>query len=150
MKSVVQRVSKASVSINNQLKSEIERGILILLGIEEKDSLKEMEWMCDKLLKLRIFEDSDGKMNKSVQDIEGELMVISQFTLYGDCRKGTRPSFIKAARPNVAIPMYEAFIERLKTQTDLKIETGEFGANMQVDLVNDGPVTLILEKENNS
>lgn len=147
MRTVIQRVTSASVEINSMQKAKINKGILVLLGIEDNDTETELKWMCDKLLKLRIFNDEEGKMNRSVTDINGELLIISQFTLYGDGRKGSRPSYIRAARPEKAIPLYNQFIDYLKNSSNLVIESGVFGADMKVSLVNDGPVTLILEKE---
>jgi D-tyrosyl-tRNA(Tyr) deacylase len=146
MRTVLQRVSSASVTVDGYTTGSIDKGILILLGIHNEDTEGALSWMCDKILKLRIFEDEDGKMNRSVMDVNGELLVVSQFTLYGDARKGTRPSFIEAARPEKAEPMYEQMIALLKERSTLKVESGVFGAFMDVQLVNDGPVTLILEK----
>ncbi|WP_018128068.1 D-aminoacyl-tRNA deacylase [Balneola vulgaris] len=146
MKVVVQRVSSASVTVGKEITGAIEKGLLLLVGIHEQDDRKSLEWMCNKILKLRIFEDEEGKMNKSVQDVEGGLLVVSQFTLYGDAKKGTRPSFIEAARPEFAEPYYEEMVQYFKEQSSLNIQTGQFGAMMEVELVNDGPVTLILEK----
>ncbi len=146
MKIVVQRVKKASVTIGGEITAKIETGLLLLLGVHTDDTEKQLEWLAHKVLNLRIFEDEDGKMNKSIMDVEGELLVVSQFTLYGNVKKGTRPSFIEAARPEKAEPMYEKMIEYFKTQSKLKVETGTFGAEMDVELINDGPVTIILEK----
>lgn len=145
MKAVVQRVSSASVAIEGKSKAEIGEGLLVLVGINEFDNEKIIDWMCNKLINLRIFEDEEGKMNKSVTDINGSILLISNFTLYGDCNKGFRPSFISAAKPHISEPIYEQLIEKLK-ETQLNIQTGIFGANMQVELVNSGPVTLIIEK----
>ncbi|MEX0720547.1 MAG: D-aminoacyl-tRNA deacylase [Balneolaceae bacterium] len=146
MKVVVQRVNSSSVTVNGEISGSIKQGLLLLVGIHQKDTPEQMQWMCNKILKLRIFEDEEGKMNKSVQDINGEILVVSQFTLFGDARKGTRPSFIEAARPEKANSLYEEMIRYFKTHSKLKIESGEFGAMMSVKLENDGPVTLILEK----
>lgn len=146
MKVVLQRVSKASVHVNDELIGEIKQGLLVLLGIHQTDTQEKVEWMCQKIAKLRIFEDNDGKMNRSVQDINGSILVVSQFTLYGDSKKGTRPSFTEAAHPSHAIPLYESFIQNFKMNFDLEVQTGKFGAMMEVSLVNDGPVTLILER----
>jgi D-aminoacyl-tRNA deacylase len=146
MKIVVQRVSSASVSVNKKIEGKIERGLLLLAGMHESDTKETIDWCCNKISKLRIFEDSEGKMNRSVKDGEGEILVISQFTLYGDTRKGTRPSFIEAARPEKAEPLYDYMIQKLKKVSGLTVESGIFGAMMEVKLVNDGPVTIIVEK----
>ncbi|TNE71859.1 D-tyrosyl-tRNA(Tyr) deacylase [bacterium] len=146
MKAVVQRVSSASVKVENKVIGSIQNGLLVLLGVHQTDTLEQVDWMASKVARLRIFQDDEGKMNRSVQDIQGSVLVVSQFTLYGDARKGTRPSFIEAAQPERAIPLYEAFVDKLKSEHKLPVETGEFGAMMEVSLVNDGPVTLILEK----
>lgn len=146
MKAVIQRVSSASVHVDSKLVGSIKKGLLVLLGIHQNDTDVELKWMSDKILKLRIFEDDEEKMNLSVTDVEGEILVVSQFTLYGDAKKGTRPSFIESARPEKAEPMYERLVNYLRDNSDLKVETGIFGAMMDVSLVNDGPVTIILEK----
>ncbi|MBO6794140.1 MAG: D-tyrosyl-tRNA(Tyr) deacylase [Balneolaceae bacterium] len=146
MKVVVQRVKEASVTVGNEITGVIENGLLLLVGIHADDANDQLSWMCDKILKLRIFEDDEGKMNRSVSDVGGGILVVSQFTLYGDARKGTRPSFIAAARPEKAEPMYEQMIEYFKSNSNLEIQGGKFGAMMDVHLINDGPVTLILEK----
>lgn len=145
MRAVIQRVSSASVTINQTVKSEIGQGLLILLGIESDDKEEDLDWLCQKILNLRIFSDTAGKMNLSVQDIDGELIVVSQFTLHANVKKGTRPSFIRAARPDFAIPMYEEFIQRMEVLIGKKIGTGEFGADMKINLLNDGPVTIIID-----
>lgn len=144
MRVVVQRVSHASVTIDGEVVGQIGRGLLVLVGINKTDGEAEITFLADKLVNLRIFPDDDDKMNRSLMDIGGELLVVSQFTLYGDCRKGRRPSFIDAAGPDHAIPVYERFVARLR-ESGLNVETGRFGANMQVDLQNDGPVTLIID-----
>ena len=146
MKIIVQRVKEASVTVGNEITGDIEQGLLLLVGIHEDDTDDQLKWMCEKILKLRIFEDDEGKMNRSVSDVEGGILVVSQFTLYGDARKGTRPSFIAAARPEKAEPMYDQMIEYFQSNSSLNIQGGKFGAMMDVHLVNDGPVTLILEK----
>ena len=146
MKVLIQRVKKASVTIENKLYSEIESGILALVGIEKGDSTEQVEKLAKKIVNLRIFPDENDKMNLSLKDVAGEVLVVSQFTLYGDCRKGKRPSFIAAARPGTAIPLYEQFVAELMDH-DLHVETGWFGADMEVSLINDGPVTLILDTE---
>lgn len=145
MRCVVQRVSEASVTINGEVRGHIGRGLLLLVGIHTTDTTAQVDWMVRKCAQLRIFEDDEGKMNRSITDVGGSFLVISQFTLYGDARKGNRPSFIEAARPETAIPLYEAFIEGLKRESGRPVETGEFGADMKVMLVNDGPVTILLE-----
>lgn len=146
MKVVIQRVKKASVTINKVVSGSIENGLLLLVGIHESDTKKEVDWCCRKIPTLRIFEDEEGKMNRSVKDVDGGILVVSQFTLYGNAKKGTRPSFIEAARPEKAEPLYDYMIEVLKRDSGLQIESGEFGAMMDVELINNGPVTLILEK----
>jgi D-tyrosyl-tRNA(Tyr) deacylase len=144
MRAVVQRVRRAAVVIDGETVAAIERGLLVLLGIATTDTPEEAQWLADKTANLRIFNDEAGKMNLSVADVGGSLVVVSQFTLYGDCRKGRRPSFIAAAPPETAVPLYEAFINALRS-VGLPVQTGRFGAMMQVELVNDGPVTLILD-----
>lgn len=146
MKVVVQRVKSASVKVGNEITGAIQHGILLLVGVHTEDTKEQMEWMCEKILKLRIFEDNEDKMNLSVTDVKGGILVVSQFTLYGDAKKGTRPSYIIAARPEKAEPMYEDMIQYFRDHSSLEIQTGKFGAMMDVSLVNDGPVTLILEK----
>lgn len=146
MKVVLQRAKDASVSVNKKMVGAISSGLVLLVGIHEEDTLEEMEWICDKILKIRIFDDEEGKMNLSVQDVGGELLVISQFTLYGDASKGNRPSYIKAAGPEKAEKLYEQMIGYFKQNSGLKVESGTFGAYMDVNLTNDGPVTILLEK----
>jgi D-aminoacyl-tRNA deacylase len=145
MRLVLQRVSSAAVHIDGEVSGEIGHGLLLLAGFREGDGEEELAWMAKKVLGLRIFADDEGKMNRSVEDVGGGLLVVSQFTLYGDARKGRRPSFVDAAPPDIAIPLYERFVEML-AGSGLRVETGEFGAMMDVSLVNDGPVTLILER----
>lgn len=146
MKVVLQRVKNARVTVDNEVTGSIEKGLLLLVGIHESDTKEEVDWCCRKIPTLRIFEDEEGKMNRSVADVNGGILVVSQFTLYGDTSKGTRPSFIEAARPEKAEPLYDYMIEILKKDSGLKIESGEFGAMMDVEFINSGPVTLILEK----
>ena len=147
MRVVIQRVSKASVTIDNQIYGAIQQGYVILLGIETKDTLEGSDWLCKKIVALRVFSDLEGKMNRSITDIKGECLVISQFTLHAETKKGNRPSFIKAARPEQAIPLYEAFISRLQQSLTMPVKTGKFGANMKVGLMNDGPVTIIIDSK---
>ena len=148
MRVVIQRVSSASVSIEGKIKSNINKGLLILLGIEEDDDANDIEWLCKKIVALRIFSDQEDKMNLSIQDVDGDIIVVSQFTLHASTKKGNRPSYIKAARPERAIPLYEDFKMELEKLTNKKIGSGEFGAMMEVSLVNDGPVTIIIDSRN--
>lgn len=145
MRVVIQRVSKAGVVIAGEEKAAIGRGLLILLGIENADTPDDIDWLCRKITNLRIFSDEEGLMNRSVQEIGGELLVVSQFTLHGNAKKGNRPSFIRASRPEFAIPMYDSFVQQLRQVSALPVYTGEFGADMQVSLLNDGPVTIIID-----
>ena len=145
MRAVIQRVTKASVSIKNSIKASVGKGLLVLLGIEEADNETDLEWLCSKIVQLRIFDDNNGVMNLSVKDISGEIMAVSQFTLHAKTKKGNRPSYIKAARPEQAIPLYNLFIKRLTVLLGKEVKTGEFGAMMQIELVNDGPVTIIVD-----
>ncbi len=147
MKVVLQRATRAEVRIAGATVGRIGRGHVLLVGFTDSDTSEEVEWMADKVVGLRVFSDDEGKMNRSLLDVGGGLLVVSQFTLYGDTRKGRRPSFVKAAHPEHAIPLYDAFVEALAARGVTDVETGEFGAMMEVDLVNDGPVTLVLEKE---
>ncbi len=148
MRVVLQRVAKSDVIINNAETRSIGRGLLILLGIEEVDNYEDIQWLVRKIVNLRIFQDDQDKMNLSLLDVQGDLLVISQFTLHASTKKGNRPSFIKAAKPDHAIPLYERFVQELKSNTTAKIETGEFGAEMQVSLINDGPVTITIDSQN--
>ena len=147
MIAVIQRVSDASVTIEGTRKSHIGNGLLILLGIEEADNSEDISWLSKKVMQLRIFNDENGVMNKSIQDVDGELLVVSQFTLHASTKKGNRPSYIKAARPETAIPLYESFVGACKAFTSREIQTGEFGADMKVALLNDGPVTIIIDSK---
>lgn len=147
MRVVLQRVSKASVTIDKKIKSSIGRGYLILLGIESNDNQEDIDWLCRKIRGMRIFNDEAGKMNLSVQDVDGEALVISQFTLHAQSKKGNRPSFIKAARPEQAIPLYETFVKCLEDTLGKVVGTGKFGADMKVELLNDGPVTILLDSK---
>ncbi len=148
MIAVIQRVKQASVTIDNTLRSSISQGLLILLGIAHEDTQEDSEWLTKKIINLRIFSDAEGKMNLSLKDINGDLLVVSQFTLHASTKKGNRPSFIDAARPEKAIPMYEQFVQLSELELGKKVFTGEFGADMQVQLLNDGPVTIIIDTKN--
>lgn len=147
MRVVIQRVNEASVSINDRLVSAIGSGMLILLGIEEEDDASDIEWLTGKIGRLRIFNDIQGVMNLSISEVKGEILVVSQFTLHASTRKGNRPSYIRAARPEKAIPLYESFTRKLEEETACTVRTGEFGAMMQVALVNDGPVTILIDSK---
>ncbi len=148
MRIVLQRVSMASVTIKNKIVSEIGIGILILLGIENADSDEDINRLCGKISRMRIFDDDNGVMNKSVTDIKGEIIVVSQFTLHASTKKGNRPSYIRASKPDIAIPMYNKFVEVLRTESGCTVKTGQFGATMNVALVNNGPVTIIIDSKN--
>ncbi|EMF0090739.1 D-tyrosyl-tRNA(Tyr) deacylase [Enterococcus hirae] len=147
MRAVVQRVSKASVTIDQQEVGTIDQGLVILLGIHEKDTQDDVDYLVKKIAQMRIFEDEQGKMNRSVEDVEGQILSVSQFTLFADTKKGNRPSFISAARPETAIPLYEAFNEGIRNR-GITVATGQFGADMAVSLINDGPVTIIIDSQN--
>jgi D-tyrosyl-tRNA(Tyr) deacylase len=146
MRAVIQRVSRASVRVDNIVQGDISQGILVLLGIRADDTKTDLQWLAEKIVHVRIFEDQQGKMNRSLADIGGEMLIISQFTLYGDCRKGRRPGFSSAAAPEIAEPLYHQFIEEVKNR-QVRVATGIFQATMEVELVNDGPVTLMLDSE---
>lgn len=148
MRIVAQRVSRASVTINGKVKSSIGQGMMILLGIEEADTEEDVEWLCNKLAKMRIFSDANDAMNLDINQVEGSFLVVSQFTLHAMTKKGNRPSFIRAARPEQAIPLYELFVKRLHEVSGRNVLTGEFGAMMAVELINDGPVTIIIDSKN--
>ncbi len=145
MRAVIQRVSQASVTIAGQVRSGIARGLLVLVAVEDADTAEDIEWLAGKLVRLRIFADDAGLMNRSVQDVGGEILVVSQFTLFASTKKGNRPSYLRSARPEVAIPKYEAFVARLAMELGRPVATGEFGAEMQVSLLNDGPVTIVVD-----
>ena len=145
MRAVIQRVSESSVKINSQITGKTGRGLLILLGIEESDTLEDIEWLSGKIVRLRIFNDAEGVMNLSVKEINGEILVISQFTLHASTKKGNRPSYIKAAKPEIAIPLYNKFLVQLAKDLEKPVQSGIFGAMMNVSLVNDGPVTIIID-----
>ena len=148
MKVVIQRVSEASVTIDQNIVAQIHQGLLILVGIESEDNLEDINWLVSKIVYLRIFGDEKNVMNLSVKDSDGEIIVVSQFTLHALTKKGNRPSYIKAAKPEIAIPMYEKFVQLLELELGKKIQTGQFGADMKVALVNDGPVTIIIDSKN--
>ena len=148
MRVVVQRVSQSSVIIESDIVSSISKGLLILLGVENNDTLHDVNWLIRKIINLRIFTDIDGKMNNSIIDIKGDIIVVSQFTLHAKTKKGNRPSYINAAPPKIAIPLYENFVQVLKNESKLNVLTGEFGADMKVSLINDGPVTIIIDSKN--
>lgn len=148
MRLLIQRVKKATVIIDNKLYSEIGPGLLLFVGIIEEDTQEDIDWLCKKVANLRVFDDEHGIMNLSVNDVNGEILVVSQFTLHASTKKGNRPSYIKAARPETAIPLYLQFVEVLQMQVENKIKTGEFGAMMNVALFNDGPVTIIIDSKN--
>ncbi|QEC40889.1 D-aminoacyl-tRNA deacylase [Pseudobacter ginsenosidimutans] len=148
MRVVIQRVTEASVTIDNSIRSSIGKGLLVLAGIEDADTQEDIDWLSAKIVQLRIFNDADGVMNLSLKDIDGELLLVSQFTLHASTKKGNRPSYIKASKPPVAIPLYEKLIARLEMELGKPIGTGEFGADMKVALLNDGPVTIIIDSKN--
>jgi D-tyrosyl-tRNA(Tyr) deacylase len=148
MRAVIQRVSEASVNINGTRTEKIGRGLLIFIGIEESDNTDDIGWLSGKIARLRIFDDQEGVMNLSIQDTGGQIMVVSQFTLHASTRKGNRPSYIRSAKPEIAIPIYEKFIRQLSMDSGSPVHTGEFGADMKVALVNDGPVTIIIDTKN--
>ncbi len=148
MRVIIQRVSQAKVEIEGEVAGQIGRGFAILLGIEEADGLDDVNWLCGKISKMRIFGDDEGKMNRSLMDVHGEVLVISQFTLHASTKKGNRPSFIKSARPDHAIPLYEAFKKEMSQQIEKSVASGRFGAEMQVTLTNDGPVTITMDSQN--
>ena len=145
MRAVIQRVTHASVTIDGNLKSEIGTGFLVLLGIEDADTDEDLTWLSGKIARLRVFSDENDLMNLSLDDVQGDVLLVSQFTLFASTKKGNRPSYIRAARPEKAIPMYEAFIKQLQSEIQGKVVTGEFGADMKVDLLNDGPVTIVID-----
>lgn len=148
MIAVVQRVVRASVTIENKIKASIDKGLLLLVGIEEADTIQDADWLGAKVVNLRIFNDNDGIMNFNVTDVEGEILVVSQFTLHASTRKGNRPSYIRAAKPEVAVPLYERFVASLSKALNREVGTGEFGADMKVELINDGPVTILIDTKN--
>ena len=148
MRAVIQRVTKASVTIEGKIHAAIQNGLLVLVGIEDADTTEDIEWLSGKIVNLRIFNDPDGVMNVSVKDIDGEILAVSQFTLHASSKKGNRPSYIKASKPDIAIPLYEKFVQQLSGDLGKKVQTGVFGADMKVELLNDGPVTILFDTKN--
>lgn len=148
MRLVIQRVSRASVTVENKIIGQIERGLLVLLGIEHADTEEDIDWLIQKTIQMRIFSDEEGKMNCSLQDIQGELLVVSQFTLHASTKKGNRPGFTAAARPEQAIPLYESFLRKAQMALGKPVQSGSFGADMKVELLNDGPVTILIDSKN--
>ena len=148
MRAVIQRVSNASVTIDNKIYSQITNGLLVLVGIEDADTAEDIEWLSNKIVNLRVFNDDNGVMNVSVKDINGEILAVSQFTLHASTKKGNRPSYIKASKPEFAIPMYEKFVQQLGNDLGKTVSTGVFGADMKVELLNDGPVTIVIDTKN--
>ncbi|MBC8315109.1 MAG: D-tyrosyl-tRNA(Tyr) deacylase [Bacteroidales bacterium] len=148
MRAVIQRVNHSSVNIGGEIVASINNGLLILLGIEEADGTEDIDWLAGKIIRLRIFPDAKGIMNCSIEEAEGDILVVSQFTLHASTKKGNRPSYIRAARPEVAIPLYNQFVARLESRTGKQVQTGDFGAMMEVSLVNDGPVTIFIDTKN--
>jgi len=148
MKAVIQRVSSSSVTINAKIVAEIQHGLLVLVGIEDADNQEDIKWLTSKIVNLRIFEDHNNVMNLSLKDSNGDMIIVSQFTLHAATKKGNRPSYIKAAKPEIAIPLYESFITQMEFELGKKVQTGQFGADMKVGLVNDGPVTIIIDTKN--
>ncbi|MBQ8866780.1 MAG: D-tyrosyl-tRNA(Tyr) deacylase [Bacteroidaceae bacterium] len=148
MRTVIQRVRHASVTIDGVVKSAIRKGLLVLVGVEDADTEEDIQWLCKKIVGLRVFDDEQGVMNKNIQDAEGDILVISQFTLFASTKKGNRPSYIRAAKPDISVPLYEKFCEELSIALGKPVGTGEFGADMKVELLNDGPVTICMDTKN--
>jgi D-tyrosyl-tRNA(Tyr) deacylase len=148
MKAVIQRVSKASVAVDNKKVANILHGVLVLLGIEELDTQEDINWLSNKIINLRVFDDENGVMNNSLHDSDGEVIVVSQFTLYASTKKGNRPSYIKAAKPSIAVPLYNKFIDTFESKLGKKVQTGKFGSHMELEIYNDGPVTIIIDTKN--
>ncbi|MFI0426849.1 MAG: D-aminoacyl-tRNA deacylase [Flavobacterium sp.] len=148
MKAVIQRVSESSVTINNEIVAQIQQGLLVLVGIEDTDNQEDIIWLTSKIANLRIFADENDVMNLSLKDIDGDMVVVSQFTLHALTKKGNRPSYIKASKPEIAIPLYESFVKKMEIELGKKVQTGQFGADMKVSLLNDGPVTIIIDTKN--
>ncbi|MGB4654461.1 MAG: D-aminoacyl-tRNA deacylase [Bacteroidales bacterium] len=147
MRAVIQRVSNCELKINGEIFSSISNGLLVLLGIEDADNHEEIDWLCGKICRLRIFDDENGVMNLSVTDVNAEIMVVSQFTLFASTKKGNRPSYIRASKPEIAIPLYNEFVEKIKSESNLKVATGVFGENMDISFTNNGPVTIIIDSK---
>lgn len=148
MKTVIQRVSQSSVTINNEIVAQIHKGLLVLVGIEDADQQEDIVWLASKIANLRIFADENDIMNLSVKEINGDVIVVSQFTLHASTKKGNRPSYIKASKPDIAVPLYESFVQQMELELGKRVQTGRFGADMKVSLVNDGPVTIIMDTKN--
>lgn len=148
MKTVIQRVSQSSVTINNEIVAQIQKGLIVLVGIEDADQQEDIVWLASKIANLRIFADENDIMNLSVKEINGDVIVVSQFTLHASTKKGNRPSYIKASKPDIAVPLYESFVQQMELELGKKVQTGRFGADMKVSLVNDGPVTIIMDTKN--
>jgi len=148
MKAVIQRVSSASVTINNQIVANIQSGLVVLVGFEAADTNEDLDWMTSKIANLRIFDDQNQVMNLSLKEVDGEMIIVSQFTLQASTKKGNRPSYIKAAKPEIAIPLYESFLQKMESELRKKVQTGQFGADMKVALLNEGPVTIIVNTKN--
>ena len=148
MKAVIQRVSQSSVTINEEIVAQIQQGLLVLVGIEDADTQEDINWLTSKIANLRIFGDENEVMNLSLKDINGEMIVVSQFTLHAATKKGNRPSYIKASKPEIAIPLYESFVKQMEIELGKKVQTGQFGADMKVELINDGPVTIYIDSKN--
>lgn len=148
MRAVIQRVNEASVKINQEIVGKISRGLLVLLGIEESDNSEDIQWLAGKIASLRIFNDMNGVMNLSVKDIDGEMLIVSQFTLHASTKKGNRPSYLRAAKPEISTPVYEAFVKQMEKDSGKPVKTGKFGAMMEITLVNNGPVTIIIDTKN--
>lgn len=148
MKTIIQRVSSASVTIDSNITADIQKGLLVLVGIEDADTQEDTNWLCQKITNLRIFGDENDVMNLSVKDIDGDIIVVSQFTLHASTKKGNRPSYLKASKPEIAIPMYENFVKQIEKELGKKVQTGIFGADMKVALLNDGPVTIVMDSKN--
>lgn len=148
MKTVIQRVSQSSVTINNEIVAQIQKGLFVLVGIEDADQQEDIQWLSSKIANLRIFADENDIMNLSVKEINGDVIVVSQFTLHASTKKGNRPSYIKASKPDIAVPLYESFVKQMELELGKKVQTGRFGADMKVSLVNDGPVTIIMDTKN--
>jgi len=148
LKAVIQRVSQASVTIEGEKVADIQHGLLVLVGFEDSDNQEDISWLCSKIANLRIFGDDNGVMNLSLKDTNGEMIIVSQFTLHALTKKGNRPSYIKASKPEIAIPLYERFIAQMETELGKKVQTGQFGADMKVSLLNDGPVTIVIDTKN--